>query len=136
MRNLAGATVPVAVLVVVWGGVDPMLALVAGACLVSWAISLAALSIAVSVLAPTGVRAFSFAGALTVAWLALPAAMYLLLPKLWPAGARVVAPVLLWLIESSPMAVLAHLIGRSQAARSCGRRCWGRSGAFAIAWLY
>lgn len=105
------AAAPVVVLVVILGGIDPLLAMLAGACLLSWSISVAALSAAVSVHAPTAARAFALAAGLTVAWFGLPISAYLVLWRLRPAGSRVVLPALLWLVESSPVIAMANLMG-------------------------
>jgi len=119
-----GATAPVVVLVVVLGGVDPLLAVLAGACLVSWAVCLAALSAAVSVCSPSAMRAFSLAVTLTLTWIGLPTFVYILLPRLWPAGARLAMPVMRLLIESSPIAALAHLMGLIRRAPFLDAMLW------------
>jgi hypothetical protein len=104
-------TAPVVVLVLVMGGVDPWLALLAGGCLVSWGVSLAALAMTVSVISQSATRAFSLASTLTLLWVGLPMVVCLLLPRLWPVVARLVAPAALWLLDSSPIAAVAHLTG-------------------------
>jgi len=119
-----GATAPVVVLVVVLGGIDPLLALLAGACLVSWGVILAALSAAVSVCSSTAARAFALAVALASAWFGLPTFVYLSLPRLWPAGAPVLMPVARWLIESSPVAALAHVMGLIRRAPFLEAMLW------------
>jgi ABC-type transport system involved in multi-copper enzyme maturation permease subunit len=105
------ALLPVAVVMVFLGGVDPRLVLLAGAGLVSTALALAALSVAVSVGARTARRALSYAISLAMAWMGLPLLPIILLPRLWPAGARWTAPVALWLLDSSPTGVAANLVG-------------------------
>jgi hypothetical protein len=118
------ATAPVVLLAVILGGVDPLLAALAGACLVSWALSLAALSIAASVFAPTAVRAFSLAAGLTMAWVCGPMCAYLVLPRIWPAGSRVVMPLLVWLIESSPIVAMVNLTGMFSRAPFLDTMLW------------
>ncbi len=104
------AALPVVVVMVFLGGVDLRLVLLAVAGLASMAIALAALAAAVSAVAPTASRAVSLAVGLAMLWMVLPLCVVIALPPLWPAAARWVAPVALWLSDSSPFGVAANLI--------------------------
>jgi ABC-type transport system involved in multi-copper enzyme maturation permease subunit len=114
------ALMPIAVVMVFLGGVDPRLVLLAGAGLASTALALAALSAAVSVDARTARRALSHAVLLAMGWMGLPLVPVVLLPRLWPAGARWTAPVALWLLDSSPTGVAANLVGLVRRASPVG----------------
>ena len=87
--NGLAATLPVVVLLVFLGGVDPWLVLLSGAGLASTALAVAAISVVASVGARTRSRAVSVAAGLVLTWLALPSAFLALRMLLWPgAGAR------------------------------------------------
>jgi ABC-type transport system involved in multi-copper enzyme maturation permease subunit len=118
------AMAPVVVLVVVWSGVDPLLAALCGACLLSWVFALAALSVVSSVYAPTAARACSFSVLLITAWIALPISAYFVLPRLWPTASRVAMPAILWVIDSSPIAPVAHLMGTIRRATFLEALLW------------
>src|SRR5581483_9073608 len=102
------AVLPVVVVMVFLGGVDLRLVLLAGAGLGSTAIALAALSAAVSAGARTADRSVARAVGLAMLWMGLPTGLVSVLPLLWPAAGRWVAPVALWLSDSSPFGVAAN----------------------------
>jgi ABC-type Na+ efflux pump permease subunit len=114
------ALLPIVVVMVFLGGVDPRLVLLAGAGLASTALALAAMSAAVSVGARTARRALSYAVLLAMGWMGLPLVPVVLLPRLWPAGARWTAPVALWLLDSSPTGVAVNLVGLVRRASPVG----------------
>ena len=112
------AAVPVVALLL--GGVDPRLVLLAGAGLASTAVAVAALSVAASVGAPTAKQALATAVSLASAWMFLPFAVVLFLPRLWPAAAWWLVPPALWLMDGSPVAVLANVTGIVRRASPVG----------------
>jgi hypothetical protein len=105
------ATLPVVVLLVYLGGVDPGLVLLSGAGLASTALAVAAIAVVASVGARTRGRAVSVAAGLVFAWLVLPAAFLFLRMLLWPGGPRWLTQAALWLLDSSPYGVVISLIG-------------------------
>src|SRR5271166_4371961 len=74
VANGLAAALPLVVLMVFLGGVDPGLVLLSGAGLASTALAAAAISVVASVGARTRGRAVSFAVGLVLAWFALPPA--------------------------------------------------------------
>ncbi len=105
--NGLAATIPIVVFLTYLGGVAPRLVLLAGAGLASTVFLLAAHAIAVSAEARTASRAFgSISG-----WLVLPLLVVMIRRMLWPGGPRWLVTVALWLLETSPMAVVAELTG-------------------------
>jgi hypothetical protein len=103
--NGLAAVLPLVVLMVFLGGVDPGLVLLSGAGLASTALAAAAISIVASVGAPTRGRAVSFAVGLVLAWFALPPAFLTLRMLLWKGGPRWLTEAALWLLDSSPFGV-------------------------------
>jgi hypothetical protein len=109
--NGLAPTLPVVVLMVFLGGVDPGLVLLSGAGLATTALAVAASAVVASVGARTRGRAVSVAAGFVFAWLALPAAFLLLRMLLWPGGPRWLTQAALWLFDSSPFGVGMNLIG-------------------------
>jgi ABC-type Na+ efflux pump permease subunit len=102
---------PLWVLLVFLGGVDPRLALLAGVGLSTTLLFLGTIAIAASVGARTAQRSLSAAMFLAMTWLVLPIFLILLLPRFWPAVARWVVPAALWWLDSTPLCVVANLVG-------------------------
>jgi ABC-type Na+ efflux pump permease subunit len=100
--NGLAATLPLVVLMVFLGGVDPRLVLLWGAGLASTALAVAAIAVVASVGARTRGRAVSGAAGLLFAWLVLPAAILALRMLLWPGGPRWLTQAALWLVDSCP----------------------------------
>jgi hypothetical protein len=109
--NGLAATVPLVVLMVFLGGVDPGLVLPSGAGLASTALAAAAISVVASVGARTRGRAVSGAVGLSIAWLVLPYVLLILRMLLWPGCPRWLTQAALWLLDSSPFGVGASLLG-------------------------
>src|SRR6516165_3225924 len=86
--NGLAAALPLVVLMVYLGGVDPGLVLLSGLGLASTALAAAAISVVASVGARTPGRAVSIAVGLVFAWLVLPYAFLALKMLLWPGGPR------------------------------------------------
>ncbi len=105
------AVLPVLVLIVFLGGVDPRLVLLACAGLVTTLCFVGAISVASSVVAPTAQRSLGLAMVLAMTWWILPVFLVLLLPRLWPACASWVVPSAFWLLDSTPLAVVFNLVG-------------------------
>jgi ABC-type transport system involved in multi-copper enzyme maturation permease subunit len=109
--NGLAALVPVLVAMVFLGGVDPRLALLAVAALVSTGLALASLGAAVSACARTAASARSYAVGLGMMWMLLPPSVVLVLPGIWPAAARWLRPVALRMLDSSPLGLVMSLSG-------------------------
>lgn len=109
--NGLAATLPVVVLSVFLGGVDPRLVLLSAAGLASTALAVAAISVVASVGARTRGRAVSFAVGLVLAWFALPPAFLTLRMLLWTGGPRWPTQAALWLLDTSPFGVVLSLLG-------------------------
>jgi hypothetical protein len=109
--NSAAATVPVVVLVVTLGGVDPRLVLLAFACLASMTFSMAAFSIAISAGARTAARAANAAVGYYLLWQILPWLVVALKPRLWPGGPRWLVDVSLLMLDGSPMGLWMNVMG-------------------------
>ena len=109
--NGLAAALPLVVLMVFLGGVDPGLVLLSGAGLASTALAAAAISVVASVGARTRGRAVSIAVGLVLAWLALPSAFLALRMLLWTGGPRWLTQAALWLLDSSPFGVGLSLLG-------------------------
>jgi ABC-type Na+ efflux pump permease subunit len=114
------ALLPVAVAMVFLGGVDVKLVLLAAAGLASTAVALAALSAAASAVATTAGRAVARAVGMAMVWMVLPTWLVIVLPPLWPSASRWVAPVAVWLSDSSPFGVVANLAGLFRRASPVG----------------
>ena len=109
--NGLAAALPLVVLMVFLGGVDPGLVLLSGAGLASTALAAAAISVVASVGARTRGRAVSIAVGLVLAWLALPSAFLTLRMLLWTGGPRWLTQAALWLLDTSPFGVGLSLLG-------------------------
>ena len=109
--NGLAATVPVVVLMVYLGGVDPWYGVVAGAGLAPTAVAVAALSAVATVESRTAGRAVRGAVGLMYVWFVFPALLPTLrgvLPAALPGW--VIAPML-WALDSSPLGVAGNLPG-------------------------
>jgi ABC-type Na+ efflux pump permease subunit len=102
---------PILMWMVPFGGIDPRLILLAYGGLASYAFALAGLSAVVSLGARDFRSAANRACVLAVMWLVLPFPFVVLLPRLWTTGAQWSAPVALLALDSSPVGVLASLVG-------------------------
>ena len=104
------AGLPIVVLVVLLGGIDPRLVGLAYLGLASTAFTLAALAITMS----AGARNSRRATASTLFWMLpwfMPVPLVLLLPRFWPTVASWVNPILLWMLDSGPFAPAINLVG-------------------------
>jgi ABC-type transport system involved in multi-copper enzyme maturation permease subunit len=113
LRLLGGlaALVPVLEAMVFLGGVDPRLALLAVAALVSTGLALASLGAAVSACARSAASARSYAVGLGMLWMLMPQALLLVLPGIWPAAARLLRPLALTMLDSTPLGLVLSLSG-------------------------
>jgi len=118
------SVLPVLVLIVFLGGVDPRLVLLACTGLVTTLCTVGAISVAASVAARTAQRSLSAAMALAMTWWILPIFAVLFLPKLWPAGTPWLVPPALWLLDSTPVAVAANLLGLFRRTSFVGSVLW------------
>jgi ABC-type transport system involved in multi-copper enzyme maturation permease subunit len=107
---------PLFVLFVFLGGIDPWLALLAGAGLVSTILFLATLATAASVHARTTQRSLSAAMFVAMAWLGLPMCLVFLLPRFWPAASRWAVPAALFWLDSTPVSIAWNLVGMLRRA--------------------
>ena len=105
------AGVPVLVLLDRLGGGEPWLVVLTCAGLASWALSVAALSLAASVEAPTEKLARAWALGILAPWFEGPFMLALLGPSFFPASYSWVRVPNLELLTLSPMCVAAHLMG-------------------------
>jgi hypothetical protein len=105
------ALLPLLVLVVWLGGIDPHWLVLVMAGLASTGLALAALAVAVSAGARTAQRAVSCALFLALGWMCLPPVLVVLLPRVWPAAAGWLAPLLLWGVDSSPLGLAFNVVG-------------------------
>jgi hypothetical protein len=105
------AVLPVLVLVVFLGGVDPRLVLLLGAGLVTTLCAVGAISIAASVVSRTAQRSLGTAMALALIWWIVPLVLVLILPRLWPAAGAWIKEPALWLLQSTPLGVVFNLVG-------------------------
>jgi hypothetical protein len=104
------APLPILVLVVFLGGIDPLLVLLALAGVAATALAVGTLAVAISAGARTAQRSVSFTVLIIVAWIDLPFMTFMLLMSR-PVIGRWVRPVAFWLIESSPISVVLNLLG-------------------------
>jgi hypothetical protein len=114
------AVLPLCVLFVFLGGIDPRLALLAGTGLATTLLFLGTIAITASVGAPTAQRSVSGAMFLATTWLIAPSFLILILPRFWPAAARWVVPAALWWLDSTPLSVAANLVGLVRRASLAG----------------
>ena len=77
-----------------------------------------------SVAARTAQRSLSAAMGLAMAWWILPVVLVLFLPRLWPACAPWVVPPALWLLDSTPLAVVFNLVGLVGRSSFVGSVLW------------
>ncbi len=113
LRYLDGlvAMVPLSVLIMIAGGIDPALLIVGALALFSTALVIATISIFISIHARTGPKATSSAVGYSIFWIAFPFPTLILLPRFYPQFASWVSPVLRVMLDSSPLAPLTHLAG-------------------------
>ena len=109
--NGMGATLPVVVLMVYLGGVDPRLALLACLRMMSTAFGVAALSAVASVESRTAARGSRAAVGLMYAWFVLPACLLLYRGFLLPAAPVWLVRPLLWALDGSPLGVAGSFLG-------------------------
>lgn len=102
---------PIMGLMVLLGGIDPRLVPLAYAGMLSTALGLAGLSILVSTEANCGRDATRLAMILGAAWIFLPMPIDFVLPRVWPLVYPWIRPINQWARASSPLAVLANLVG-------------------------
>jgi hypothetical protein len=115
---------PVLILFVFLGGVDPGLVLLSGAGLAMVMLFMGAVAMVASIGARTAQRSASAAMGLAMGWLTLPVLAVFVLPRLWPAGARWLVPPALWWLDSTPLGVAWNLVGlvrRTSVAGSIAR---------------
>lgn len=110
------AMLPVFVLVVYLGGIDVRWMLLAAAGTGSAALAIASLSVAASAGARTARRAVAGALLVEAAWFFVPAVVLGLCARGWPAWAVWARPALLWILDSSPFAVVTHVAGLARRA--------------------
>lgn len=103
--------VPVLVLLVLFGGVDPRLILLAGVGLASTAFALASIAVVASIVARTARGAMALAFSLISLWIALPITILVAKSRLWPSGPEWIVKIAISLLLSSPFGVLANLSG-------------------------
>ena len=109
--NGLATVVPVVVMLVLFGGVDPRLILLAGAGLASTAFALAAISVVASIVARTSRQAIAMATSLMCLWIALPVSVLILKPRLWPSGPGWIVKIAIGGLSSSPFGIVANLSG-------------------------
>jgi hypothetical protein len=114
------AVLPLCALFVFLGGIDPRLALLAGAGLATTLLFLGTIAIVASVGARTAQRSLSAAMFLAITWLFLPVFLILLLPRFWPAAARWVVPAALWWLDSTPLSVPANVVSLARRTSLAG----------------
>jgi ABC-type Na+ efflux pump permease subunit len=105
------AALPVVVLIVVLGGVDPLWVPLAYAGIAATACAMGALAAAVSAGARTAQSSLALMMLMAMGWLMLPFMAVVVLPRLWPWGGRLVTPPALWLLDSSPLALVMNIVG-------------------------
>ncbi|SIN86661.1 hypothetical protein SAMN05444166_1346 [Singulisphaera sp. GP187] len=109
--NGLATLVPVLVLLIPFGGVDPRLILLGGVGLASTAFALAAISVVASIVARTARGAIAMAISLTTSWFALPLFVLIMKPRLWPSGPAWIVTIAIELLASSPFGLVANLSG-------------------------
>lgn len=110
--TLAG--VPLVVVLAVGGGVDLRLVLLGYAALGATAFAAGSIGVWLSAHARDARRAVGYAILLMMGWAYLPLLASVILPRLWPWGMGWVGPVGWWMIDTSPIGLLAHLTGLKQ----------------------
>ena len=109
--NRLAALVPIVVLVMYLGGIDPRLIALALAGLISTAVVTAALAVAVSAGAATARLAVSFTVTLGMVLMYSPLAALMLLPRIWPAVVPWTAPIAVRMLDGSPLGVMMSIMG-------------------------
>jgi ABC-type transport system involved in multi-copper enzyme maturation permease subunit len=105
------AGLPVMVLLVPLGGIDPLWIAMAYTGMASMAIFLAGLSILVSALARNERHAAALAVLVGTFWLVGPLFLNMLGPRFWPWLNPWIAPVNAWLLASSPFGLALKVLG-------------------------
>jgi ABC-type transport system involved in multi-copper enzyme maturation permease subunit len=118
------AGLPVMVLLVPLGGIDPLWIGMAYAGMASMAIFLAGLSILASALARTERHAAALAVLLGTFWLVGPMFLNILGPRFWPWLNPWVAPVNRWLLASTPFGLALKLLGVMGGGRLVAAVAW------------
>jgi hypothetical protein len=122
--NSMAPVVPLVVLTGYLGGIDPRLALLACAGVVTTLGAVGAISAVSSVAAGTAQRSLGRAMFWALIWLILPVLAVRVLPLIWAAGARWVVPPALWLLASTPLGVGANIVGLVRRTSLLGSVLW------------
>jgi ABC-type transport system involved in multi-copper enzyme maturation permease subunit len=109
--NSLAALVPFLIVIVFLVRVEPVLVLPVVAGILSTAVALASVAVAVSVTARTTSRAMKYSVGFSMIWMFMPYVILLLLPRLWPAAAPWVVPLALTALDSSPLVLVSTLSG-------------------------
>ncbi|WP_406700077.1 ABC transporter permease subunit [Singulisphaera sp. Ch08] len=109
--NGTATLVPVAVLLILYGGVDPRLIMLAGAGLASTAFAMAAMAVVASIVARTSRGAIALAFSMFCLWIILPVFVLIVKPRLWPSGPAWIVQFARGMLSSSPFGILANLSG-------------------------
>jgi ABC-type Na+ efflux pump permease subunit len=140
VRMLSGVLtlLPMLLLMGPLGGVDLRLVVLAYAGMLALAFNVAALAIACSAVSRNTKRAAAYS-LLISSWMFIPVVAVILLPRIWPWGARWLHPVLMWLVESSPMGLVVNIAGvfrSSSLLEAVGRMIVGQMviGLAAVIW--
>ncbi len=110
--NATAATIPIMLVVLVFGAVDPRLLFLGLGGLGATALFISATSIWVSVHARTGTRASTLAAGYLIFWCGFPFFFLVTLkPLLWPSCPAWIHQTALWCLDSSPMGLLTNVLG-------------------------
>ncbi|MEA2632498.1 MAG: hypothetical protein QOE66_2717, partial [Chloroflexota bacterium] len=113
LNHAAGllAGVPfVALLTFAWG-IDPRLVLLTYAGVAATSFAAGAIAVGASAHSRNARRAVAYSLLGLMCWVYVPLVVVLVLPKFWPTAARWVAPVGWRLLDTSPVSLLAYVIG-------------------------
>ncbi len=131
---------PVMLLLVPLGGVDPRLIVMAYAGLASTAFAIGAIAIVCSTTARTARFAVAASTFWVMTWMIAPWFTVFVLPRIWPAAASWLAPIAAWVVDSGPVPVvmsLARILSRGGGALAALARmiAWQiGGGALLVAW--
>ena len=109
--NAASALIPIVVLMMFLGGVEPSWVALAVVGLASTAVLMASVSVAASVGARTGVRALSVAVGIYGLWIGLPPIYLILRPIVWPGAPDWLTSAVLTMADAGPIGLLMNLSG-------------------------
>ena len=120
------------------GGVDLRLVALAYAGIFALAFNVSAVAIACSAVSGNTKRAAGYS-LLISSWMFIPIVAVIPLPRIWPWGSRWLQPVLMWLVESSPMGLVVNVAGVFRSTgllEAVGRMIVGQVviGLAAVAW--